>query len=207
MYFKMLVVALSQFVVNVAFFNNFHNLEQNHQSQLHFVTKQLSHFVINCHNESNIKPRDQYHAHATFKFARCLFYGYLYFPTPGPLFGPQPWPWSPTLVPNLYLPVLTPELFLLAVASNLCLPVLALNLYLTALAPNFCLAALDPNLYLLALASNLLFTSSGQDFTTTTTATCTINTTTIITTTTTTTTSATRDNNIKRCLRIRIKCP
>ena len=71
----------------------------------------------------------------------------------------------------------------------------------TGLAPNLCLAALAQNLYLLVLAFYLLFTSSGQDFTTSTAAACTINTTTITTTTTTTTaTSTTRDNNNKRCL-------
>ena len=48
---------------------------------------------------------------------------YLYFPAPGPLFGPWPWP------QNLYL---------LALAPNFYLPTLALNLYLPALAPNVC---------------------------------------------------------------------
>ena len=96
---------------------------------------------------------------------------------PDPGSGPRP----PALNPNLYLTALAP---------NMCLP---------ALAPNLCLATLGPNLYLQALPSNLLFTSSGQDFTTTTAATCTITTTTITTTTTTTTTSTTRDIN-KRCL-------
>ena len=94
-------------------------------------------------------------------------------------------------------------------APNLYLPALAPDLYLPALAPNLCLAALAPNLYLLVMASYLLFTSSGQDFTTTTAATCTITTTTITTNTTTTATNTTRDNN-KRCLRgskIHIKWP
>ena len=120
--------------------------------------------------------------------------------------------------PNLYLPALAPDLYLPALAPNLCLPALAPSLYLTplvsnlclpALAPNLCLVALAPNLYLLVMASYLLFTSSGQDFTTTTAATCTITTTTITTTTTTTATNTTRDNN-KRCLRgskIHIKWP
>ena len=112
---------------------------------------------------------------------------YLYFPAPGSFAWPPPM----ALAPNLCLPCLAPNLYLTALTSNMCLP---------ALAPNSCFAALGPNLFLLALASNLLFTSSGQDFTTTTTAPCTI--TTITTTTTTTTTaSTTRDNNNKRCLR------
>ena len=116
------------------------------------------------------------------------FYGYLYFSAPAP-------------APNLCLPALDPSLYLTFLASNLCLPAQALNLRL---------ADLSPNLYLLVLASYLLFTSSGQDFTTTTAATCTITTTTITTTTTTTATNTARDNNNKRCLRgskINIKWP
>ena len=103
--------------------------------------------------------------------------------------------------PNLCLPALAPNLCLPALAPNLYLTPLASNLWLPALAPNLCLAALAPNLHLLFLASYLLFTSSGQDFTTTTAATCTVTTTTITTTTTTTGTNTTRDNNNKRCLR------
>ena len=112
------------------------------------------------------------------------------------------------LAPNLYLPALAPNLCLPALASNLCLPALAPNLCLPALAFNLYLTALAPNMCL----PNLLFTSSGQDFSTTTAVTCTITTTTITTTTTTTTTtntSTTRDNN-KRCLhgsKIYIKWP
>ena len=135
---------------------------------------------------------------------------YLYFPAPVPLLGSQPWSWRLVLAPNLYLPALAPDLYLPALAPSLYLTALASNLCLPALAPNLCLVALAPNLYLLVLASYLLFTSSGQDFTTTTAATCTITTTTITTTTTTTATSTTRDNNNKRCLRgskIQIKWP
>ena len=114
------------------------------------------------------------------------------------------------LAPDLYLPALAPNLCLLALVPSLYLTPLASNLCLPALAQNLCLAALAPNLYLLVLASYLLFTSSGQDFTTTTAATCTITTTTITTTTTTTATNTTRNNNNKRYLRgskIHIKWP
>ena len=87
--------------------------------------------------------------------------------------APRPFAWPPALA-------LAPNLYLLALDLDLCLPTLA---------PNMCLPALVPNLCLAALVSDLLFTSSGQDFTTTTTtATCTNTTTTITTTTTTTTT-------------------
>ena len=109
---------------------------------------------------------------------------------PVALFWSQPWLWPPG--PNLYLPALAP---------NLCLPALAPSLHLTHLASDLCLPALaNCYLYLLVLASYLLFTSSGQGFTTTTAATCTITTTTI-TTTTTTDTNTNRDNNNKKCLR------
>ena len=67
---------------------------------------------------------------------------FAWFPTPGSLLGPRPWP--PALAHNLYLPALAP---------NLCLPTLAPNLYLPALAPNLCLPALAPNFYLPALVS------------------------------------------------------
>ena len=105
--------------------------------------------------------------------------------------APRPFAWPPALAlaPDLYLLALDLDLCLPTLAPNLCLPALAPNLYLTALAPNMCLPALVPNLCLAALVSDLLFTSSGQDFTTTTTtATCTNTTTTITITTTTTTT-------------------
>ena len=114
--------------------------------------------------------------------------------------APRPLSFAWSLAPDSYLLALAPDLYLTALAPNLCLP---------ALVPNLCLTALALYLYLLALASNLLYTSSGQDFTTTASATYTITTTTI-TTTTTTTTCTTRDNNNKRCLRsskIHIKWP
>ena len=71
------------------------------------------------------------------------FAGYLYLPAPGPLLGARPW-----------LPVLAP---------NLCLLALARNLYLPALAPNLYLWALTPNLYLPALAYNFI-TSPRPEF-------------------------------------------
>ena len=49
----------------------------------------------------------------------------------GPLLDPRPWPWHPTLTPNLYLPGLVPNLYLPILAPNLRLPALAPNLYLS----------------------------------------------------------------------------
>ena len=100
--------------------------------------------------------------------ANCLS-GCLYFPTPDPGSGLQ-FVFTGPAAPQFVFTGPVPNLYLTALVPNMCLP---------ALATSLCLAALGPNLYLLALASNLLFTSSGQKFTTTTTATCNITTTTI----------------------------
>ena len=77
--------------------------------------------------------------------------GSLYFPALGPLLGPQ----SLALAPNLYFPVLAPNLCSLALAPNLLLPALVPSSCLLALAPNLYLPALAPGLYLPALTENL----------------------------------------------------
>ena len=75
----------------------------------------------------------------------------MYFPAPDPRLRPQP----PALAPNLCLPALASDLYLLALAPNWCLPAMVPNLYLPALVPNFVFTVPGPNLYIPILALNV----------------------------------------------------
>ena len=107
------------------------------------------------------------------------FFGYLYFPAAGPLFGPQPWPpiciyrpWPPICVyrpwpPNLYLPALAPSMYLTALAPNFYLPTLASNLYLLVLSQIFISrlwSVRSLSLHMPTLSPQFVFTGPGLRF-------------------------------------------